>query len=103
VVTHFLTYVKANGLPESDYNDSLEQLDVSLTSPFRDEKNGLIALIETFAGKRTYYVYVAESFDVDGLIREVKDCFNSEDITHEVNEDHAWRLFRGYAAEFHFS
>ncbi|GGC61570.1 DUF695 domain-containing protein [Undibacterium terreum] len=103
VVTHVLACVKENGLPEHDYNDSLESLDVSLTAAFEDETVGLIALIETFAGKRTYYIYLATSFVVDGYIREVKNNFPREELTFEVDGDPFWRLFNGYAADFHFT
>ena len=102
-VTHLLAHVKANGLPESDYNDSLISLDTALTSPFRDEANGLIALVETFAGKRTYYVYLSPSFGAAPYIREVKDRFPEEDLSYEVDDDPDWRLFRGYARDFHFA
>lgn len=39
-------HVKENDLPRRDYNASLESFDMTLTSPFDDETNGLIALIE---------------------------------------------------------
>jgi hypothetical protein len=102
-VTHALAHVKPNGLPESDYNDSLISLDTALTSPFRDETNGLIALIETFAGRRTYYVYLSPSFDAAACLRDVKARFPQEDLSLEVDDDPAWRLFRGYARDFHFA
>jgi hypothetical protein len=103
IVTHVLKQVKENGLPESDYNRSLESLDMCLTSPFDDEVKGLIALVETYGGKRTYYAYVALSFDANAFVREAKNHSPQEDITYKVDEDPAWRLFRGYAADFHFS
>lgn len=102
VVTHVLAHVKENGLPEHEYNESLESLDVSLTGAFEDESVGLIALIETFAGKRTYYTYLAPSFVVEGYIREVNNRFPQEDLTYEVDNDPKWRLFNGYATDFHF-
>ncbi len=102
VITHVLAQVRDNGLPERVYNESLESLDLSLTDPFNDESIGLVALIETFAGKRTYYAYLAPSFEVERYIREVKIRFPHEDLTYEVESDPAWRLFNGYAADFHF-
>lgn len=102
VVTHMLAHVKENGLPEHDYNESLESLDASLTAVFKDESLGLIALIETFAGKRTYYTYLAPLFEVEGYIREIKIRFPREGLTYEVGNDPTWGLFNGYAADFHF-
>lgn len=52
-VKHQLAQVKNNGLPEAAYNESLAPLDAALTTPFREEETGLVALVETFAGKRT--------------------------------------------------
>ncbi|MCS0583193.1 DUF695 domain-containing protein [Massilia pinisoli] len=102
-VTHVLKHVKENGLPRSDYNASLESFDESLTSPFCDEVNGVIALIETFAGKRTYYIYIDPLFDADAFVRQAQDRFPGECLSYSVDEDRAWRLFRGYAADFNFS
>lgn len=98
-----LTLVTENGLPEPDYNDSIEPLDAALTDPFEDETNGLIALIETFSGKRTYYTYIAPSFDANAYTNEGKARFPNEDIRHEVYNDPAWHLFKGYASDFQFT
>jgi hypothetical protein len=102
VLTHILTHVKSNGLPESAYNASLESMSMSLTAPFEDETAGLIAVIETFAGKRTYYIYLASAFDADAHVRDARMRFPQEALQHEVQEDPAWRVFRGYAADFDF-
>ena len=102
VVTHMLAQVKSNGLPESDYNDSLLPLDQMLTVPFREPSNGLIAVIETFAGKRTYYIYLTPSFDADAFVDAVRRGFPHETLEHEVEDDPDWRLFRGYAKDFQF-
>ena len=102
IVTHVLKHVKENGLPRSDYNASLESFDMTLAAPFADETNGVIALIETFAGKRTYYFYLAPLFDADAFIRHAQDRFPDERFSYSVDDDRAWRLFRGYAADFDF-
>ena len=102
IVTHMLKHVKENGLPRGDYNASLESFDMSLTAPFEDDANGVIALIETFAGKRTYYVYIDPLFDAHAFVRRAQDRFPEEHFSYSVDEDRAWRLFRGYAADFNF-
>ena len=103
VVTHSLAHVKKNGLPESKYNKSLEFLDASLVSPFRDESQGLIAVIETFAGRRTYYIYLAPSFDAGAYMKDVAVNFPRESLSHEESDDADWLVFRGYASQFHFT
>jgi hypothetical protein len=102
VLTHVLTHVKSNGLPETAYNTSLEALSLALTLPFEDEKAGLIAVIETFAGKRTFYIYLAPSFDAEALVREVQARFPHENLHHEVDADPDWRVLNGYARDFDF-
>lgn len=102
VVTHYLSLVKSNGLPESNYNRSLKDLDSALLEPFRGEVHGLVALVETFAGKRTYYVYINASFDLDQFERAITSSYADARLTWEREDDPAWRLFRGYATDFQF-
>jgi hypothetical protein len=49
-VTQKLKEVKSNGLPESDYNMSLIDFDGQMCKLFDEKGEGLIFLIETFAG-----------------------------------------------------
>src|SRR5205807_1328903 len=58
LVTHQLAQVRSNGLPESDYNQSLAGLDQDMFRFLEGKGDGIVALVETFAGKRTYYAYV---------------------------------------------
>ncbi|MGY0800143.1 DUF695 domain-containing protein [Lysobacter sp. A286] len=103
VVTHQLAQVKSNGLPEAGYNDSLAPLDSALVTPFQDEADGLIALVETFAGKRTYYVYLVPSFEVDVFMSSILTRFPQESLSWKRHEDPNWRLLNGYAADFQFA
>jgi hypothetical protein len=98
-----LARVEDNGLPEADYNDSLAPLDSALTSPFRDETDGFVALVETFAGKRTYYIYLTESFDAESFMASVSAGFPKEQLSWKRHDDPAWRLFNGYATDFGFA
>lgn len=102
-IKHQLSHVKDNGLPEADYNDSLAPLDAALLEPFRDESSGLIALVETFAGKRTYYVYLTPTFNARQLMSDVESTFPQESISWKLHDDPNWRLFNGYAADFGFA
>lgn len=103
VVTHRLAQVKDNGLPEAAYNDSLASLDSALIDPFRDETQGLVALVETFAGKRTYYVYLTPSFDADTFMESIATRFTGETLSWKRHEDPEWALFNGYAEDFGFA
>ena len=102
-VKHQLSQVKNNGLPEAAYNESLAPLDAALTIPFRNEETGLAALVETFAGKRTYYVYLIAAFDVESFMAGVSASFPQENISWKRHDDPTWRLFNGYANDFGFA
>jgi hypothetical protein len=103
VITQRLSHVRPNGLPQPDYNDSLATLDTAVLTPFRSEKNGLVALVETFAGKRTYYVYLASGFDAQSFMSRVAELFPSESLSWKRHEDPAWKVFHGYASDFGFA
>ena len=102
-VKHQLAQMKDNGLPEADYNETLAPLDAALIEPFRDEADGLVALVETFAGKRTYYVYLTSAFDTDRFMSGIEARFPQENMAWKRHDDPAWRLFNGYATDFGFA
>ena len=58
VVTHELSKASPNGLPDPDYNDGLLNFDADIRSAFEQKQTGQTVLIETFGGKRKYYIYV---------------------------------------------
>lgn len=62
-----------------------------------------MALVETFAGKRTYYIYLEAEFDVPSLMTDVEASFPQEDISWKIHNDPTWRLFNGYAGDFGFA
>ena len=102
VITQQLSQVQSNGLPESNYNRSLEALDSALIEPFRDEAHGLVAVVETFAGKRTYYIYSNALFDLDEFERAISAGYGDARLSWKRHDDPTWRLFCGYAADFQF-
>ncbi|GHT87059.1 hypothetical protein AGMMS49960_02410 [Betaproteobacteria bacterium] len=102
-IKHQLSHVKDNGLPVAAYNKLLAPLDAALVEPFRDESDGLVALVETFAGKRTYYIYLAPTFDAQQFMSSIASKFQQESISWKLHDDPTWRLFNGYAADFQFA
>ena len=103
VIEHKLAVVKNNGLPESEYNLSLLPLDDALLTPFRDEAEGITALVETFAGRRTYYVYVGIGFDMQSIQSRISRIFPDEIISWEIKDDANWKVFDGYTRDFKFA
>ena len=102
VLKHHLKIVKNDGLPEGRYNQTLEEFDLSITAPFKIDTNGIVGLIETYARKRTYYIYVTDFFNVTEFFENLKSRFPNENCSIEVEPDRNWRLLNGYARDFGF-
>ena len=54
------------------------------------------------SGKRTYYVYINTSFDLDDFERAITSSYVDAPLTWERDDDPTWPLFRGYATDFQF-
>lgn len=95
-VTQKLKEVKSNGLPESDYNMSLIDFDGQMCKLFDGKDEGLIFLIETFAGKRHYYYFVSDSSDYEKRIQKIKG--DNPDIEIEIYSyaDKDWGFLKKY-------
>ena len=95
-VTHELKEVKNNGLPESDYNMSLIDFDGQMCKLFDEKDEGLIFLIETFAGKRHYYYFISDTADYKKRIQKVKR--DNPDIEVEIDSyaDKDWGFLKEY-------
>ena len=101
-IQHNLKHVMDNGLPEPQYNKQLVFLDEAITKEFREEDIGIVALIETFAGNRTYYIYICESFNTKEFQDNINQRFD-ESIDWSKGNDANWDLYFGYSREFGFT
>jgi hypothetical protein len=99
-ITHKLAQVRSNGLPESDYNDSLADLDHSIITSLESLGAGVTVIVETFAGKRTYYAYVISAEHADRALADVKHRFHEHDLSLEVRADARWGLYEKYRSLF---
>jgi hypothetical protein len=52
LISHALSDVTSNGLPEANYNDLLADFDQDVHSFVERGGDGLVVLVETFSGKR---------------------------------------------------
>lgn len=95
VITHMLTNVRANGLPEARYNDSLAAFDHDVIGITKDD-NCLLVLIETFGGKRRYYYYTTENFDSTLSIQRLQAKYRNHKISSENRHDLQWTFFKDY-------
>jgi hypothetical protein len=85
--THALTKVTSNGLPEKNYNGGLAELDHELLTAFDAGPMGVPALVETYAGERCYYFYVAANVDVSGVISAIALRYPQERLSSSTRPD----------------
>ena len=71
-IQHLLEKVTSNGLAETDYNDTLAEFDNHMSTLFNNSDDGIIFLVETYAGKRNYYFYTLPEFDISPFIDRAK-------------------------------
>jgi hypothetical protein len=96
LVTHELAQVRSNGLPESRYNHLLSDFDQDMFQFLEGEGDGIVALVETFAGKRTYYAYI----DVRATFRARLADLTAKYPQHVLNvgyrEEPNWETYELY-------
>lgn len=100
VATHRLARVQPSGLPEPDYNRSLEEFDHHLVGTFESLEQGVTVLVETYAGKRIYYSYIASTADLEAQKHRTRARFPDHDLAWEAREDPDWRFIRKYARAY---
>jgi len=95
-----LAKVKSSGLPESEYNQELFTFDQHILSIFGD--SGFPVLVETFAGKRTYYIYITPEVDVGKTEKDLKAKFPEHKTTWEIRDGTGWKFIRRYSKDYAF-
>ncbi|MHA6206269.1 DUF695 domain-containing protein [Dyella soli] len=95
-----LSNVTTDGLPEAAYNRSLEPLDNFIVEYFEDRGQGQCVLVETFNGNRYFYVYIAESANLDGFKSALAATFPGNEIEVSIVKDLGWSFIKRYAAEY---
>jgi hypothetical protein len=100
VITHEFSQVRQNGLPDPDYNDSLFQFDSDIRSAFEERNCGCAILIETFGGKRRYYIYVLSTIDIAETLSSIRRGNPNEQLTWIVRPDPEWDFIHKYSQQF---
>ena len=95
-ITHNLDKVKGNGLPESEYNKTLDGFDEELVNLFDSEKEGIIFLVETFSGKRNYWHYLSRQTDYNEKVDYIKEKYPMHRIVTSNHEDSDWGFIEEY-------
>jgi hypothetical protein len=96
LVTHELAQVRANGLPESDYNQSLAGFDRDMFQFLECQGDGMVAFVETFAGKRTYYAYVDTGATFKARFAELKAKYPQHALSVGFREEPNWETYNLY-------
>lgn len=96
-----LTFAKVqeNGLPENHYNETLEIFDNFITEYFKHRSNGQCVLVETYGGKRHFYLYVSRLADTEAFKIEISEKFPQHQVEFDVRPDENWSLIRKYSHE----
>ena len=100
-ITHDFDKVKANGLPESDYNRTLIDFDeqiVNLLTGF-----GIIFLVETYGGVRNYWFYARETEPAIEAFENLKDNHNDKKMLFEISKDPEWNFIKDYPIRLYVS
>jgi hypothetical protein len=99
-VTHELSSVTSNGLPEASYNDSLAGFDHDVHACVERGGRGLVVLVETFAGKRRYFAYVADGTQLDARIAKLIARYPQHVVSVRGGDDPEWGLYNVYRQRF---
>jgi hypothetical protein len=99
-ITHQLASVRENGLPEAGYNRSLAGFDQDAIDLFEQRDEGLTVLIETFAGKRTYYAFALAAAPAEGRLLELKQRYPEHDLSLAASADPEWAFLARYKEDF---
>lgn len=100
IITHTFSKRLANGLPESDYNDSLAEMDLMLMNAMKAQKIGSPVLVETFGGKRMFYYYVVDQRSAEKRFADIRPLFPAEELSFDSRPDPDWGFIYRYAKDF---
>jgi hypothetical protein len=100
VVTHRLAEVRSDGLPESNYNDGLPTFELAVIEALEADGAGLVVLVETFVGERSYYAYVVAASHAESAFRSLSERFSEHDLAISGRSDREWGLLDEYRRRF---
>lgn len=98
IVTHHLASVQGNGLPEADYNVSLQNLDLSIITALERGRGDQVVLVETCHGKRHYYAYVGGFDAVGRRVQRLIEEYPTESFSYRTALDPDRRFVNEYIA-----
>ena len=100
LVSHELSKVTSNGLPEARYNDLLTDFDHDVHSFVERGADGIVVLVETFSGKRNYYAYVVDDARLKARVDELRAKYPQHSLSVRGGADGEWKVFNEYRRRF---
>lgn len=97
---HELSHVRSNGLPESDYNDGLDDFDHEVHQAFERDSIGLVMIVETFGGKRCYYALTRSIEEAESALKGLVDRYSEHKLTFGTKPDRSQSFYRRYRDDF---
>ena len=101
VVTHRLAQVRADGMPEPDYNDGLADLDGAVIRALEVD-GGTVVVVETLGGRRHYYAYTSGSGALEAAWAAARAAHPGHVLDLQRRDDHGWSVFEDYRRRFRF-
>lgn len=99
-IEHLLDKVNPDGLPEKEYNSSIAEFDHYMCSIFDESNQGIIFLVETYCGKRSYYYFTKPSFKIQSLVDIAKQKFEVN-IECWEQDDTNWGFLNAYPVKLY--
>ncbi len=99
-VTHKLAQVRPDGLPSSDYNESLAEFDAQIIEALEEQALGITVVIETYNGQRSYYAYVVSVAHAKRAFDTVSSSFPQHTLAFHPGVDAEWGLYTEYRERF---
>lgn len=100
IIEQELAEVRGNGLPVSTYNLSLADFDRDMIEHVGRGGDGVVVLVETFSGKRTYYAYVADDARLICRIAELRSKYPQHILNLRHGNDPGWGFYNDYRQQF---
>jgi len=101
-IQHNFDFVKNNGLPTAEYNDSLIDFDGEVVHLFEKEEDGIIFLIETYGCSRTYWFYVNDESLFKNQFEKLQKKNKEKDLESSFQKDLKWKFLK-YLSKIHYS
>lgn len=101
-VSHLLEKVQNNGLPELDYNKSLNDFDDHLVGEPIPVNDRITVLVETFGGKRNYYIYCIKDISIDSFEKQLCEMFPNYRLEVNSEVDKEWSFIKRYEKDWLF-